>query len=136
MLTVTRTLAAFGLAIGIAACTAAPDSGIADPDVFRATAMTQVVTGVRPADAVAACFEERATLLPTSIVTDDPETGGRLYRLRAVGRTYEEILFIPNPNGGSTAQVLIAPNLKPSWQDGFTRDRGAMLEACASGAVK
>jgi hypothetical protein len=132
MLTFARTLAAFG----IAACAPAPDSGIADPDVFRASAMKQVVTSGRPASAVAACFEARAALLPTSVVTDDPETGGKIYRLRAVGRTYEEIRFIPNASGGSTAEVRIAPNLKPSWQDGFTRDRGAMLKACASGAVK
>jgi len=136
MLPFARTFAAFGIAIGIAACAPAPEAGIANPDEFRATATKQVVTSARPATAVAACFEARATLLPTSVVVDDPETGGKTYRLRAVGRTYEEILFVPDARGGSTATVLIAPNLQPNWQDGFARDRGAMLQACASGAVK
>jgi hypothetical protein len=71
-----------------------------------------------------------------SSFADDPQTGGKTYRLRGFGRTYEEIHFSPAPHGGSVAQVLIAANLSPKWRQDFARDRGAMLDACASGTAQ
>jgi hypothetical protein len=133
---VLRRTATLAVACGVFACAPAPEAGVADPDLFRASANGPVITSTRPAAEVAACFEARATLLPTSTVADDPETGGRVYRLRAVGRTYEEIRFLPAQGGGSTAEVLIATNLRPSWRKGFDRDRGAVLDACASGEAR
>ena len=131
-----RLIATLAVASGIAACAPAPEAGVADPDLFRASASGPVVTSARPASEVAACFEARATLLPMSSFADDPETGGRIYRLRAFGRTYEEIRFVPAQGGGSTAEVLSATNLRPNWREGFDRDRGAALEACASGEAR
>ncbi len=127
---------ALTIAAGLAACAPAPEAGVADPDQFRATATGPVVTSARPAADVAACFEARATLLPMSSFADDPQTGGKIYRLRGFGRTYEEIRFSPDSQGGSTAQVLIATNLSPKWRQDFARDRGTMLQACASGAAQ
>ena len=127
---------ALTIAAGLAACAPAPEAGVADPDQFRATATGPVVTSARPAAEVAACFEARATLLPMSSFADDPQTGGKIYRLRGFGRTYEEIRFNPAPHGGSVAQALIATNLSPKWRQDFARDRGAMLEDCASGTAQ
>lgn len=127
---------ALTIAAGLAACAPAPEAGVADPDQFRATANGPIVESARPPAEVAACFEARAMLLPLSSFADDPETGGRIYRLRGFGRTYEEIRFSPDSQGGSSAQVLIAANLSPKWQQDFARDRGAMLEACASGTAQ
>lgn len=127
---------ALTIAAGLAACAPAPEAGVADPDQFRATATGPVVTSARPAADVASCFEARATLLPMSSFADDPQTGGKIYRLRGFGRTYEEIFFSPDSQGGSAAQVLIAANLSPKWRQDFARDRGAMLEACASGTAQ
>jgi hypothetical protein len=124
------------ISAGLTACARVPEAGIADPDQFRASASGPVVASKRPAAKVAACFEARALLLPMSSFTNDPRTGGKIYRLRGYGRTYEEILFVPATKGGSTATVLIAANLSPKWQQDFARDRGVMLEACASGAAQ
>jgi hypothetical protein len=93
------------------------------------------VASSRGAEEVAACFEARATLLPMSTFADDPATGGKVYRLRGFGLTFEEILFMPEAGGWSIARVLIAPNLDARWRDGFERDRGAVLVACATGAA-
>ena len=130
-----RLLSALSLAAALAACAPAPEAGIADPDTFRATASGPVVTSRRSATEVAACFEARAALLPMSTVTADPATGGAVYRLRGFGRTYEEIIFAPAAGGGSTARVLIAPNLDAKWREGFERDRGRPLQACAAGTL-
>jgi hypothetical protein len=132
----TLPLSALGLAAALSACAPAREAGVGDPDVFRATATGPVVASSRGAEEVAACFEARATLLPMSTFADDPETGGQIYRLRAFGRTYEEIRFIPVQGSGSTAEVLIATNLRPNWREGFDRDRGTALEACASGETQ
>lgn len=128
-------LSALSLAAALAACAPAPEAGVADPDTFRATASGPVVTSRRSAPDVAACFEARAALLPMSAVTADPATGGAVYRLRGFGRTYEEIKFAPAAGGGSTARVLIAPNLDAKWREGFERDRGRPLQACAAGTL-
>lgn len=130
-----RLLSALPLVAALAACAPAREAGVADPDAFRATASGPVVASSRTAADVAACFEARAALLPMSAFADDPATGGKVYRLRGFGRTYEEILFMPAGGGGSTARVLIAPNLGATWREGFKRDRGATLEACAEGAL-
>lgn len=94
------------------------------------------MTSTRSAAEVAACFVARAMLLPLSTFADDPQTGGKLYRLRGLGRTYEEIRFRPAAHRGSTAQVLIATNLTAKWRRDFDRDRGGVLAACASGALR
>lgn len=130
-----RLLPALPLVAALAACAPASESGIADPDVFRATATGPVVASSRTAADVAACFEARAALLPMSDFADDAATGGKVYRLRGFGRTFEEILFVPEAGGGSTARVLIAPNLDATWREGFERDRGTTLEACAEGTL-
>lgn len=128
-------LAVLAAALGLAGCGPVREAGVADPAAFRAAASGPVLASVLPAAEVAACFEARARLLPGSVVVDDPETAGRVYRLRAVGRTFEEVRFRPVPGGGSVAEVLIATNLAPSWRSGFERDRGAALAACAAGVA-
>jgi hypothetical protein len=126
---------ALSLAAALAACGPAREAGVADPDVFRATASGPAVASSRSATEVAACFEARAVFLPMSSFAADPATGGAVYRLRGFGRTYEEVVFAPETGGGSTARVLIAPNLDATWREGFARDRGRTLEACAEGKL-
>ena len=135
MINLSSMIPAIALAAGLAACGPVPEAGVSDPDQFRALSSGPVLSSARPAAAVAACFEARATLLPLSAFADDPSIGGRIYRLRGLGRTYEEIRFLPSDKG-STAEVRIAGNLAPNWRHDFDRDRGATLAACASGALK
>ena len=123
------------LAAALGAC-AAPETGIRSPEKFAAVAETTVVNSKLEHTAVARCFEERATLLPTSTFSDYPEAGETVYRLRPYGYSFEEISFKYRGNGGSVATVRIAPNLNAKWMADFRKDRFEVLLACAAGAKK
>ena len=118
----------------LAACAATPEAGIADPDLFDLAASRSVSETARSAKDVATCFEAHATLLPSSTFLDGSQAGAKIYRLRAFGRTYEEIRFTPKRGGGAVVEVRIASNLRDTWYKGFERDRGSVLDACMTGA--
>lgn len=66
----------------------------------------------------------------SSFVVD--ETAQRTtYRLRGFGLTYEEITFEATV-AGFRATTFLAPNLEPRWYRDFERDRGGVLNACAT----
>lgn len=117
--------------LALAAGCAAPESGIRDPADFTARAERTVIASPRPAAAVAACFEREAAHLPGAAFDAAPD-GGATYTLRGFGFTFEQALFEPNPDGGSTAAVLLAPGLNARWRADFARDRLAPLQACAA----
>lgn len=115
----------------LAAGCAAPESGVRDPADFTARADRTTIASPRPAAEVAACFEREAAHLPGAAFAAAPD-GGATYTLRGFGYTFEQALFEPNPAGGSTATVLLAPGLNARWREDFARDRLAPLRACAA----
>lgn len=120
--------AAIGLLL--AACASADKAGIRDPEDFRRVArQVEFASPLPPAD-VARCFEERAALLPMSVVRPGDDASRWTYRLRGYGFTFEEIDFAAAA-GGSTITTRLAPNLDRRWQRDFERDRLAPLRRCA-----
>lgn len=117
------------LALPLAACAAAPESGIRDAARFRATAERTTVTSARPVAALVQCFRDSARLLPGSTIL--PESGGRfVYTAEVAGFFFEEAVFAP-AGRGSTATMLLAPGVNARWRADFARDRLDPLKACA-----
>ncbi|MDX2238541.1 MAG: hypothetical protein NW203_13345 [Hyphomonadaceae bacterium] len=115
--------------IALAGC-ATHETGVRDPQIFRAVADRFVLLSERPHAEVAACFQERAALLPMSafVAASDQQI---IYRLRGFGYTFEEIDFDAS-NAGSMVTVMIAPGVNDRWRRDFTRDRLRPLQDCAA----
>jgi hypothetical protein len=113
----------------LAAC-AQVQTGYQDPAEFAARAERTEIESTRSAPELAACFRDRALLLPGSTLLADPDGQGATYTLRAAGFSFEEIRFRP-AGEGSIATVLTAPGAGETFQADFERDRLKPLEACA-----
>lgn len=112
---------------------ATPDkAGVRNPEWFAKVAERSVLTSDRPFDQVAQCFERNAQLLPMTEFVGSPDQSLVTYRLRGFGYTFEEIAFEASTGGGSTATVLIAPNLNARWRYDFKQDRLEPLHACVA----
>lgn len=115
-------------AVFLSGCAAVP-GGIHGYDAFMRQTPALRLAGARPAGPAARCFQERATFLPLSEFVDERDSQGFIYRLRVAGLWFEQVR-ITEQDGGSRAEVWIAPNLQARWTDQFNRDRGAALAAC------
>lgn len=118
------------LTVGLtAAACAAPRVGVADLDVLSARTPDEVVLSALPADALFACFQERADFLPMSRFTPSADGGGR-YLLAGFGAAYESVTVRPD-GAGSMAEVRMG-DYDARWARGFERDRAQALRACAA----
>lgn len=114
------------------ACAAPDKAGVRDPERFSLIAERSIVTSDRTLHQLARCFEEAADFLPMTRFHGMDAADGLTYRLRGFGHTFEEITFRASADGGSTATVLIAPNLNEQWRADFVQDRLEPLKACAA----
>ncbi|MBI1188941.1 MAG: hypothetical protein GC206_16670 [Alphaproteobacteria bacterium] len=121
------------MAIALTGC-ATRESGIRDPERFRAIAERTELTSARAHDEVAACFRDTAALLPMSDFIDTAPNVVT-YRLRGFGYTFEEIDFAAAPGNGARITVLMAPGVNARWRHDFARDRLAPLDACVAPAA-
>ena len=124
-----RILAAAPLAglLLVAAC-AAPRVGVANLDLLSAQAPDEIVTSARSAEALAACFQERADFLPLSRFT--AIEGGWRYALSGYGAAYESVTVRPRGTG-SIAEVRLG-DYDARWAATFEKDRAGALRACAA----
>lgn len=120
------------LAVAASACANPDKAGVRNPEWFAKVAERSVVTSNQPFDQVAKCFETTAELLPMTEFVPSADQSLVTYRLRGFGYTFEEIAFEAAADGGSTATVLIAPNLNERWRADFIEDRLEPLQACAA----
>jgi hypothetical protein len=114
----------------LAAC-AQVQTGFQDPAEFAARAARVEVASPKSAPVLAACFRDRALLLPGSTLLADPDGKGATYTLRVAGYSFEEIRFRPS-GMGSVATVLTAPDAGQSFRADFERDRLEPLRRCAA----
>ncbi|ESQ73994.1 hypothetical protein [Asticcacaulis sp. AC402] len=119
------------LAIALTGCATPDRAGVRNPEFFRKVATQTSLESPLAAKVVAACFEEKADLLPMSKFTRDEASGRTTYRLRGFGFTFEEIDF-EDTVSGSRMTIFIAPNVDSKWRKDFERDRGNPLKACAT----
>ncbi|MDX2222370.1 MAG: hypothetical protein SFV21_06460 [Rhodospirillaceae bacterium] len=117
-------------ALFLTAC-AAKESGIRDPIRFREVAERTVIMSVRSTENLIACFRENAILLPTTEFIPGDDVDSTLYRLRPFGFTFEEIMFRPAADGGSTAELLLAPGVNARWRRDLELGRLQPLLNCA-----
>ena len=110
----------------------AKESGIRDPERFRAIAEKTSLTSASAPEKIARCFEDRAVLLPMTSFNKDAVTGTTTYRLRGYGYTFEEIDFVANKNGGSDITIFLAPGVNAKWRADFEAGRLAVLRSCAA----
>lgn len=115
----------------LTACVSAPKAGVSDVTLFRAQPALHVIESARSATAWSQCFRDRANLLPLSEFGDTGNPGEVRYSLRVYGESYEEIVFTPRGDAGSSAEVRLAPNLKDKWRRDFASARMAALQTCA-----
>lgn len=120
------------LTIAASGCATPDKAGVRNPEWFAKVAERSVVTSDQPFQQLAQCFEKNAELLPFTEFVGSPDQSLVTYRLRGFGYTFEEIAFEAAAGGGSTATVLIAPNLNERWRSDFTQDRLEPLQACAA----
>jgi hypothetical protein len=127
-----RQFLVIALSLLATACATAKESGIRDPNRFRAIAEITKLTSTSPPEKVAKCFEDRAILLPMTSFNKDEATGTTTYRLRGYGYTFEEIDFASTPEGGSTITSFLAPGVNAKWRRDFEIGRLAILRSCAA----
>ncbi len=120
------------LAVVTSGCATPDKAGVRNPEWFAKVAERSVVTSDRSFQQVAQCFEQNAELLPMTEFVGSADQSLVTYRLRGFGYTFEEIAFEASADGGSTATVLIAPNLNERWRSDFIQDRLEPLRACAA----
>ena len=120
----------FAALLFLAACAQA-QTGYQDPAEFAARAARVEIASAKSAPDLAACFRDRALLLPGSTLLADTDGKGATYTLRAAGFTFEEIRFRP-AGRGSVATVLTAPGAGKTFQADFERDRLDPLRRCAA----
>ena len=118
------------VAVVASGCATPDKAGVRNPEWFAKVAERSVLKSDRPFDQVAQCFEKNAQLLPMTQFVDSADQSGVTYRLRGFGFTFEEIAFEASAGGGSTATVLIAPNLNAKWRSDFMQDRLEPLQSC------
>jgi hypothetical protein len=114
----------------LAAC-AQVQTGFQDPAEFASRAARVEISSAKSAPELAACFRDRALLLPGSTLLADRDGQGATYTLRAAGFTFEEIRFRP-AGSGSVAIVLTAPDAGKTFSADFERDRLNPLRRCAA----
>lgn len=114
----------------LAAC-AQVQTGFENPAEFAARADRVEISSAKSAPELAACFRDRALLLPGSTLLADTDGHGATYTLRAAGFTFEEIRFRP-AGRGSVATVLTAPDAGKTFSADFERDRLTPLQRCAA----
>ncbi|MCA3694717.1 hypothetical protein [Aquidulcibacter sp.] len=127
-----RQFLAIALTVLATACATAKESGIRDPERFRAIAETSTLTSTSAPEKVARCFEDRAVLLPMTTFNKDEASGTTTYRLRGYGYTFEEIDFVANQDGGSVITTFLAPGVNAKWRSDFEVGRLAVLRSCAA----
>lgn len=120
------------LALVVSGCATPDKAGVRHPEWFAKVAERSVAISDRPFQQVAQCFQKNAELLPMTEFVGSADQSLVTYRLRGFGYTFEEIAFEPTSDGGSTAMVLIAPNLNDRWRADFLADRLEPLRACAA----
>lgn len=127
-----RQFLAIALTVLATACATAKESGIRDPERFRAIAEQTSLTSKSAPESVARCFEDKAVLLPMTSFNTDQATGTTTFRLRGYGYTFEEIDFVVNQDGGSSITIFLAPGVNAKWRRDFEAGRLAVLRSCAA----
>lgn len=123
---------AIALTLLATACATAKESGIRDPQRFRAIAETTRLTSTQAPEKVARCFEDQAALLPMTRFIKDEATNTTTYRLRGYGYTFEEIDFVARADGGAEITTFLAPGVNAKWRADFEAGRLAVLRGCAA----
>jgi len=123
--------APFATLLTLAAC-AAPRVGVADLDILSAQTPDELVASSLSADALAACFQERADFLPLSRFVATP--GQWRYSLAGYGAAYESVTIRSTPSG-SVAEIRTG-DYDRRWAAGFEADRAGPLRACAASDTK
>lgn len=112
----------------VAGCASGP-AGVSGYDAFIAESVPTILSGVRQAQEVAQCFEDRGSFLPLSEFSRDGATGTFTYRLRVSGLWFEQVRVSPH-GPGSKAEARVASNLNDRWHQSFERDRMDVLRRC------
>lgn len=118
-------------ALAVPAACARMQTGRQDPAEFAARAERVEIVSASSAPDLAACFRDRALLLPGSTLLADRDGMGATYTLRVAGYSFGEIRFRP-AGSGSVATVLTSPEAGRSFRADFERDRMAPLQRCVA----